>query len=298
MKRLIQIIFLAALALPGGTAFAGPRDAYDSDGWVIGFKPSDIAAAASSIPIPKPEPVPEPVAEPPQAGAAVDGPQTPAEEADKDQLRSGDHAICGYSWEERPGTADYTIWDAYHRRALRGADRSAGDTLQGSRMVQAGNSTAVMCGNARKLKACFDKAGARAEKDPLASGFLTWAKAKGIDPTLFRMAIAMQETNLGGLKDSCSGGSCNGVGMNQIITIVTDSGAATNSSSRPEWTGITHNILTNMKYGIRVLALKVRETNPGNLRSLARYYNGSSTADHYAGAVERNYKDLSGKCGF
>jgi soluble lytic murein transglycosylase-like protein len=147
------------------------------------------------------------------------------------------------------------------------------------------------------LKGCFARAMQKAGADSLSTAFFTWAKNRGVDPTRLKMAIAMQETNLGGLSDSCAGGSCNGIGMNQVITIVTDAGESTNSSDRPEWTGITHNVLTNMKYGIRVLASKIRSNNPADIRSLARAYNGSSTAAAYAEAVVRNYSELQSKCG-
>ncbi|MEI8025136.1 MAG: hypothetical protein WCI18_02195 [Pseudomonadota bacterium] len=205
--------------------------------------------------------------------------------------------VCEFSWEERPGTTDYTLYDSYLGRNYSKPDRSAASSLQGSNILRAGNTVDTMCYNGKLLKGCFARAMQKAGADSLSTAFFTWAKNRGVDPTRLKMAIAMQETNLGGLSDSCAGGSCNGIGMNQVITIVTDSGETTNSSDRPEWTGITHNVLTNMKYGIRVLASKIRSNNPADIRSLARAYNGSSTAAAYAEAVARNYSELQSKCG-
>ncbi len=209
----------------------------------------------------------------------------------------GGETACEYSWEERPGTTDYTLWDAYLKRNYPRPDRRQADSLQGSKILKSGDTVETLCHNARILKGCFAKANARAMQDPMGAGFLYWASERKVDPVLLRMAIAMQETNLGGLKDSCSGGSCNGVGMNQVITIVTDGGYATNSGNRPEWAGVTHNILTNMKYGIRVLAMKIMEREPRDIAALARFYNGSPHAAEYARKVQRNYENLRA-CGF
>ena len=208
-----------------------------------------------------------------------------------------DATACEYSWEERPGTTDYTLFDSYLGRNYSKPDRGGATTLQGAKILRTGNTVETMCANGRLLKGCFARAMQKASSDSLSAAYLTWAKSRGVDPTRLRMAIAMQETHLGGLNDSCGSGSCNGIGMNQIITIVTDSGVSTNSPDRPEWTGITHNVLTNMKYGIRVLASKIRGSNPPDMRALARAYNGSATAAAYAEAVVRNYSELQNKCG-
>jgi len=209
----------------------------------------------------------------------------------------GKKTACEYSWDEKPGTTDYTTWDSYLKRSYPNSDRSQGESLQGSGMLNAGNTDSVMCRNGKILKSCFEKAHSIAQQDPLSRAFIDWSGSNGINPIRLRMAIAMKETHLGGLVDSCSGSSCNGVGLNQVITIVTDGGVATNSSSRPEWPGITHNILTNMKYSTRVLALKVREANPKTLWDLAKYYNGSASSSTYASAVVKNYETLSSQCG-
>lgn len=209
----------------------------------------------------------------------------------------GKKTACEFSWEEKPGTTDYTTWDSYLKRTYSGADRSQSESLQGSKMLQAGNNISVMCANAKILKSCFEKANSLASSDRLSIPFFDWAKSRGVNPVRLRMAIAMKETHLGGLSDSCSGSSCNGVGLNQVITIVTDSGTSTNSTSRPEWPGITHNILTNMKYGMRVLALKVKSAQPQSIWELAKYYNGSSTSASYASAVVKHYESLSSQCG-
>jgi len=217
--------------------------------------------------------------------------------ADQGVILIKNSTVCEFSWDERPGTTDYTLYDSYLGRNYSKPDRSAASSLQGSKILMVGNTVDTMCTNGKLLKGCFARAMQKAGSDSLSTAYFTWAKSRGVDPTRLKMAIAMQETNLGGLSDSCAGGSCNGIGMNQVITIVTDAGVSTNTSDRPEWTGITHNLLTNMKYGIRVLALKIRGSNHPDIRSLAKAYNGSSTAAAYAEAVVRNYSELQSKCG-
>lgn len=216
-------------------------------------------------------------------------------------IKIGSKTACEYSWEEKPGTTDYTVFDSYTNRNYPSADRNQAETLQGvqdpriPRILRAGNSIDVMCHNGKILKSCFARGLERVAKDPIGRIFTDWATKYSIDPVRFRMAIAMKETNLGGLRDDCSN-LCNGIGMNQVITIVTDSDQETNSPNRPEWSGITHNILTNMKYGARVLAKKIQYNQPTNIRSLASAYNGSNTRYQYAIDVEKYYLQLKSSC--
>lgn len=278
MKKLITAAMMAVIS---GTAMTARTQDFSD------LQRHGISGLTGELQVAVPE-VPEPLALPEEKSlAGKDG-----------IIDLGGETVCEYSWEERPGTTDYTLWDSYLKRNYPRPDRSQGKTLQGAKTLKSGDTVETLCHNARILKGCFAKANARAAYDPMGAGFLYWASERKVDPVLLRMAIAMQETNLGGLKDSCSGASCNGVGMNQVITIVTDSGYATNSGNRPEWAGITHNTLTNMKYGIRVLAMKISEREPRDIAALARFYNGSPHAAEYARKVQRNYENLRTKCGF
>jgi hypothetical protein len=201
----------------------------------------------------------------------------------------------------KPGTTDYTVFDSYTNKNYPSPDRNQAETLQGVQdprspgILRAGNSIDVMCHNGKILKSCFARGLERVAKDPIGRIFTDWATKYGIDPVRLRMAIAMKETNLGGLRDNCSN-ICNGIGMNQVITIVTDSDQETNSPNRPEWSGITHNILTNMKYGARVLAKKIQYSQPTNIRALASAYNGSNNRYQYAIDVEKYYLQLKSSC--
>ena len=216
-------------------------------------------------------------------------------------IQIGSKTACEFSWEEKLGTTDYTIWDSYLERNYPAPDRAQGETLQGLAnsktppILTAGRSIDVLCHNGKILKGCFARGLERAARDPIGSVFIEWSKKYSIDPLRLRMALAMQETNLGGLRDHCRG-ACNGIGMNQIITIVTDSGQETANPARPEWPGITHNILTNMKYGARVLAKKIQYSQPSSIRSLASAYNGSSNRVQYGIDVERFYQQLKTSC--
>lgn len=192
-------------------------------------------------------------------------------------------SVCQYSWEERPGTTDYTTFDAYRGISIEG-DRPQRQTLIGSGVQK----NRTLCEKARALKHCFRKTILESDESS-AVRFRAWASARGIDPVRALMAKTEQETLLGSVKDSCRSGVCNGIGLTQIITAIDENGRML-SDSDSRWDGITFNILTNLKYSVRVVSEKTSYS--GSLYQLAYYYNGSATASDYARKVEGYYRDL------
>jgi hypothetical protein len=201
---------------------------------------------------------------------------------------SSDSSFCSKSWEEAPGTTDYTTFDEYRKAAYSKPDRPQNKTLIGSG-VQRNRS---LCEKARALKPCFVRTVLEADNNS-AKKFRAWAASRGINPMLALMAKTERETKLGSIPDSCVGRSCNGIGIGQIIDAFDESGKKL-SDSDPRWEGITFNILTNLTYSVRVLAVKTGMSR--DLYDLAYYYNGSSGAAPYASAVVGFYNQLKG-CG-
>jgi hypothetical protein len=198
-------------------------------------------------------------------------------------------AYCQYSWEEKLGTTDYTTFDVYRGSSFSNPDRPQSQTLLGNTDY----AKKLMCQKAQLIKHCFRKA-VLESNEVAAQRFRNWAAAKGVDPVLALMAKTQKETKLGTVKDSCFYGSCNGVGIGQIITAVDENGNSFGTSDA-RWVGITHNILTNLKYSVRVISLKTGAAE--NLWKLAYLYNGHPVWKwSYASAVEQNYKDLKA-CG-
>jgi|GEM_PF-5758729 len=206
---------------------------------------------------------------------------------------------CEFSWEEKPGYADYTTLDQYQisrgMASSKNVDRTQSQTLQGSGKLGGG-----MCANAKVLKTCYDTSVAR-DVAGNALKLVSWAKSKGFDLALIKMAFAYQETKLGALKDDCVNGSCNGIGIAQIITAYKPGGGgATLSSSDPLWSAIAFNVLTNLSYSSRVLQAKLLEAGENvDLVTLARKYNGnpdSSIRLPYGPAVQDHYAKLKA-CG-
>jgi hypothetical protein len=210
------------------------------------------------------------------------------EQAAKNNAAASAVSVCVYSWEEKPGTTDYTTYDSYARRSYSKPDRPQNQTLIGSKS-QLNRS---LCSKAKFLKSCFDKA-VMSNNSASAKTFRSWAARKAVHPALALMAKAEQETKLGSLPDSCSGGNCNGIGIGQIITAFDENGKLLASRDR-RWEGITFNILTNLNYSVRVLADKTAQA--GNLWDLAYRYNGSGFARSYADKVVGYYSSLKG-CG-
>lgn len=207
-----------------------------------------------------------------------------------DAVWIGDARVCENSWEEAPGTADYTTFNNYLRSIGRKrrarVDREEGGSLRGSEAYAAMN----LCEKARAIKPCFEKVTLRGD-DWGARKFRAWAHRERINPVRAHLAIALQETRLGTFEDRCRRGVCYGIGMLQIISAFDDRGRSV-ASGAPEWDGITHNILTNIKYSARVLAVKI-DFGASSLSQLAYYYNGNpSLQSYYARKVVEHYREL------
>lgn len=194
---------------------------------------------------------------------------------------------CQFSWDERPGTTDYTTRDQFHGgRYFPKPDRSQELTLIGKRRKR---EHMDLCEKARELKHCFEKA-ILSSNEYSATRFKNWAKSHNINPVLALMAKAEKETAMGVLEDSCSGRNCNGIGIGQIITAVDENGTRISDFDK-RWEGITFNILTNLKYSVRVVAMKLGMS--ASLRDLAYYYNGDPRYQtQYASDVVANYAAL------
>lgn len=127
--------------------------------------------------------------------------------------------------------------------------------------------------------------------------FRDWAHTKrDLDSLRVHMAIALQETRLGMLPDRCiKGRYCNGIGLAQVLTALDNQGQLLNEKDA-RWQGIAFNVVTNLSYSLRLLAVKIDELggNP-TLTALARYYNGSRRQNEFARAVVRHYNTL-GQC--
>lgn len=205
---------------------------------------------------------------------------------------------CEFTWEEKPGYADYTTVDQYELsngiKKRKSLDRTQTETLQGSNKLKGD-----LCANAHVLKPCYVQS---VERDQAGNAIelVRWAEAKRLDLMLVKMAFAYQETKLGALSDSCASGSCNGVGIAQIITAIAPD-RTTLSTSDPRWAGITFNVLTNLSYSSRVLQAKIKETGPSvDLVELARAYNGNPNSGiriPYGTKVDSHYQKLK-SCGF
>ena len=196
--------------------------------------------------------------------------------------------ICEYTWDEKPGYADYRI-----KMNPRFGYGYSGDThgrKDNQTLVDSGRQAgSSLCEKAKFLKPCFEKA-VKSGSHYLIQKFLTWAKNRGIDPVKALMAISEKETKLGHLADQ----GANGVGLMQLITILE---TPHKYAAKSEWPGVTHNILTNIHHAMRVAGAKVETFKPRDLWELAHDYNGSSTRSSYASAVSKYYADL-GYCSF
>ena len=229
------------------------------------------------------------------APLAESAPQTSAKH--KGGVVANGKTYCEYTWEEKPGYADYTTIDLYEASAGKktnvAVDRAQSETLQGSGKLSGG-----ICANAKILKTCYDTA-TQADKAGNALALVSWASSKGYDLSLLKMAFAYQETHLGKIQDHCSRGSCNGIGIAQIITALKADGSEIKGTD-PAWKGITYNVLTNLSYSSRVLQAKIKESGQGvDLITLARNYNGNpdlSVQLPYGPAVQGWYQQLKG-CG-
>lgn len=189
--------------------------------------------------------------------------------------------FCQASWEEKPGTTDYTVFDQSTNKPAARSDRSARWSLLENEDFQG----KTLCERAAFLKPCFEKALA---KEPRGASFSDWAKRHKLDPVRVLLAVAASETAIGVNPDHCRKGRCNGVGLMQVISAIDDEGKLMRWND-PRWDGITFNILTNIKYAIRVADDKLPAK---GLWTFAYRYNASATASAYAGKVQGNYNEL------
>ncbi len=200
---------------------------------------------------------------------------------------------CEYFWEEKQGYCDYTLYDASTRQNYPNPDRTQDKTLQGSGVLKAND----ICDNVPKLLPCFKKAWANDTDHH--KNLEKLFKDKNISPIQLMFALAWQETRQGEIPDHCSGSSCNGIGLKQVITVVSDDFSESISGNQKQWPGITHNLLTNLKYGLRILDSKVKiayAKGTPSLEYVAQIYNGSATQLEYLELVKQHYEKLK-KCG-
>jgi hypothetical protein len=196
---------------------------------------------------------------------------------------------CIYSWDERPGTADFTTQNrrlqSLRKSATYFVDRRESESLLRSKEFQ----NMDTCSRARFLKKCFQRVILESDS-PAAQAFRAWSLGR-VRPVEAHMAFVMKETRLGLWPDDCWNGRCKGVGIAKVATARTPAGR-TVFDTDPLWHGITHNIMTNLEFSLRNIADK---TNAGatDLYALAFLFNGKArTQERYALDVDRYYKEL------
>ncbi|NBO38168.1 hypothetical protein EBU99_06265 [bacterium] len=228
-------------------------------------------------------PTPTPIPKPTEIPRAIQTPQPVVEELPKAPT------YCVYSWEERPGTADFTAQNRRLNSLLKSVnyplDRPQESTLLANKDFQSLDT----CGRARFLKACFQKIVFESSA-PAAQTFRTWAQGR-VRPLEAHMAIVMKESRLGLWHDECWKGQCKGVGIARVKVARSTSGKRI-AREDVVWRGITHNILTNLQFSLRMLAVKAA-AGPSDLYQLAYLYNGlPGKQERYALDVDKYYKEL------
>ena len=197
--------------------------------------------------------------------------------------------FCVYSWDEVPGTADFTTVDL-RSKSLRMTqnyplDRTQESTLLGSRDFQ----SLDMCGRARFLKGCFQKV-VFDNNSPAAQTFKAWALGR-VRPLEAHMAFVMNQTRLGLWHDECWRGRCKGIGISRVTSARTVTGKRV-ANEDIVWRGITHNIVTNLRFGLRQIAAKAAQ-GPSDLYQLAYSFNGSpGNQERFAQDVDKYYRQL------
>ncbi|MEY3903696.1 MAG: hypothetical protein RL189_3002 [Pseudomonadota bacterium] len=234
-----------------------------------------------------PEPEKNKKTVPPAAEIKIPKPAKPSKEASERAVEAPTY--CIYSWDERPGTADFTTQNKRLQSLRRSAnyfvDRKEAESLLRSREFQ----NMDTCSRARFLKRCFQRVILESDS-PAAQAFRAWSLGR-VRPVEAHMAFVMKETRLGLWPDDCWNGRCKGVGIAKVASARTPAGR-TVFETDPLWHGITHNIMTNLEFSLRNIADK---TNGGatDLYALAFLYNGKArTQERYALDVDRYYKEL------
>lgn len=197
--------------------------------------------------------------------------------------------FCVYSWDERPGTADLTTLNrkliSLRQSQNYAVDRTEEWSLLGSRDFQ----SLDMCGRARFLKGCFQKV-IYDNHSPAAQTFRTWALGR-VRPLEAHMAFVMNQTRLGLWHDECWKGQCKGIGISRVTAARTVRGKRY-SNEDVLWRGITHNIVTNLRFGLRQIVVKVA-LGPSDLYQLAYSFNGvPGRQEQFAQQVDKFYRQL------
>lgn len=197
--------------------------------------------------------------------------------------------FCVHSWDEVPGTADFTTLNVY-LKSLRHPqhyqlDRKQDATLLGSRDFQ----SLDMCGRARFLKGCFQKV--IYDNNSVASqAFRKWALGR-VRPLEAYMAIVYQKTRLGLWRDECWQGECKGRGLARVDAVYSVTGKKIRNEDST-WLGVTHNIITNLRFGLRQIAKKL-PSGPSDLYQLGfSMYQTPGRREQFARQITENYTKL------
>lgn len=197
--------------------------------------------------------------------------------------------FCVHSWDEAPGTADFTTVNVYLRSIqqpqLYQLDREQNATLLGSRDFQ----NLDVCGRARFLKGCFQKV-IYDNHSVAAQAFRKWSVGR-LRPVEAYMAIVHQKTRLGLWRDECWRGQCKGRGLARVDDVFSVAGKKIRNED-PLWIGVTHNIITNLRFGMRQIAGKLG-AGPSDLYQLAfSMYKTSGRREQFARDITENYRKL------
>lgn len=239
---------------------------------------SVVACTRAPVPIDEDVTQPNPAPSAPATGTKTPGGNNVGDDNPTQVTStSNPYNLCAFTWEKKPGVADYTTinwWAKAGGESFGGLkmDRTEKETFQGNPAIQSISSD---CQRAQILKRCFELSVVADEKGN-APKLIKWMKEKKLNPVLVKMAFSRVETHLGTLHDSCvrthSGPSCNGIGLMQIITAIAPAGEPAMKDGDKRWAGIHFNILTNLAYSSRIMERKLPAT---SLKELASNYNGN-----------------------
>jgi len=105
------------------------------------------------------------------------------------------------------------------------------------------------------------------------------------------MAIVHQKTRLGLWRDECWRGQCKGRGLARVDDVFSVAGKKIRNED-PLWIGVTHNIITNLRFGMRQIAGKLG-AGPSDLYQLAfSMYKTSGLREQFARDITENYRKL------
>lgn len=197
--------------------------------------------------------------------------------------------FCVFSWDEMPGTADFTTSNVYLSSLQRPQryllDRKQDATLLGSRDFQ----NLDMCGRARFLKGCFQKV-IYDNNSLAAQTFRKWSLGR-LRPLEAYMAIVHQKTRLGLWRDECWRGQCRGRGLARVDAAYSVSGRKIRLED-DVWIGITHNIITNLRFGLRQISRRLSAA-PSDLYQLGySMVRTPGQRERFAREITENYRKL------